>query len=199
MASSADLPVSRALGGPAAEGPRRVRTGYLFRGGDVSGVAPDEPVRVARGLRGRLRGAALLGVVAAIGALGACSGADAFLDAQLEHQLGKAGASTLDLGLVGPANWTRACVLGPYSTDARARELLGFDWAVEGRSDVTRRDDRFLLVFSDGRKVLGYVERQRAAADFTTLAPPCVERAAARLAIVSRADGGRELRRAPAP
>ena len=195
MASSADLPVIRGLGDGAATRPGALRNGVPARPGFMTDVAPGEPVGRATGCRALGRAAAL----ALLGALGACSGADAFLDAQLEHQLGKAGATTLDLGLVGPANWTRACVLGPYSTDARARELLGFDWAVEGRSDVTRRDDRFLLVFTDGRQVLGYVERQRAAGDFTTLQPPCVERAAARLALVPRTDGVRELRRVAAP
>lgn len=161
----------------------------------MPGVAPDEPVGAARGRRG-LRAAV---ASAALGALGACSGADAFLDAQLEHQLGKAGATTLELGLVGPANWTRACVLGPYTTDARARALLGFDWPVEGRSGVTRGDERFLLVFTDGRQVLGYVERRRAAAEPTTLDPPCVARAAAQLALERRADGVLQVRHGPAP
>lgn len=195
MASSADLPVNRALRGRATVKPRPVRNPPRAPADGVTGVAPDEPTGGAIGSL-RLR---QVPACAALLALGACSGADAFLDAQLEHQLGKVGATTLDLGLVGPANWTRACVLGPYSTDARARELLGFDWKVEGRSEVTRLDDRFLLVFSDGRQVLGYVERQRAAGDFTTLQPPCVERAAAQLALVPRADGVRELRRAAAP
>lgn len=138
----------RGQGGGDAEWACRVRNPSRGRADAMPGVAPDEPVGAARGRRG-LRAAV---ASAALGALGACSGADAFLDAQLEHQLGKAGATTpLELGLVGPANWTRACVLGPYTTDARARALLGFDWPVEGRG-VTRGDERFLLVFTDSRR-----------------------------------------------
>jgi hypothetical protein len=110
-----------------------------------------------------------------------CSPADRFLDAQIDYQLGKGGSPTLDLGKVGPAQWTRVCVLGPYATDALARERLGFDWAVTRHTSLADGDDRVALVFSDGARVLAFVERPRASADFTTLQPPCRERAAARL------------------
>lgn len=122
--------------------------------------------------------------------LAACSQSDAFIGAQLDHQLRQGEAPTLDLGQVGPAHWTRACVLGPYTSDARAAELLGFPWELARRSDVGRRDDRFVLAFSDGRQVLGFVERPRADGDFTTLQPPCFTRDAARFATRREAGGG---------
>ncbi|MCU0759493.1 MAG: hypothetical protein MUF07_09940 [Steroidobacteraceae bacterium] len=123
--------------------------------------------------------------------LAACSQSDAFIGAQLDHQLRQGSTPTLDLAQVGPANWTRACVLGPGTSDARAAELLGFPWELGRRSDVARRDDRFVLAFSDGRKVLGFVERMRADGDFTTLQPPCFARDAARF--VTRRDAGGRL------
>jgi hypothetical protein len=132
-------------------------------------------------------------------ALAACSQSDAFIGAQLDHQLRQGDAPTLDLAQVGPANWTRACVLGPYTSDARAAELLGFPWELTRRSDVARRDDRFVLAFSDGRQVLGFVERARADGDFTTLQPPCFARDAARFATRREAGGGLVVVARPVP
>lgn len=124
----------------------------------------------------RLALAALAGVGCA-----SCSPSDRFLDAQIEHQLGQGEPPTLDLALVGPAQWTRVCVLGPYATDAQARALLGVPWEVERNTSLRTRDDRVALVFSDGRRVLAFVERERAAGDFTTVEPACRGRDAARL------------------
>ena len=134
--------------------------------------------------------AAAAGAVATVAlGLACCSQSDAFIGAQLDHQLRQGSAPTVDLAQVGPANWTRACVLGPRTSDARAAELLGFPWELGRRSDVPRRDDRFVLAFSDGRRVLGFVERPRADGDFTTLQPPCFARDAARFATRREADG----------
>jgi hypothetical protein len=139
------------------------------------------------------RAAAVAAAAAAISlGLAACSESDAFIGAQLDHQLRQGSSPTVDLAQVGPANWTRACVLGPGTSDARAAELLGFPWELARRSDVARRDDRFVLAFGDGRRVLGFVERARADGDFTTLQPPCFTRDAARFA-TRRVAGGRLL------
>ena len=121
--------------------------------------------------------------LAALAVLGcaSCSQADGFLDAQIDHQLRQDDPPTLDLTLVGPAQWTRVCVFGPCATDALARERLGFDWDVERLTSLARDDGKVALVFSDGRRVLAFVERARAAADFTTVSPACRGRDAARL------------------
>ncbi len=127
-------------------------------------------------------------VIAVLGGAG-CSQSDRFLGAQIDFQLGRGASPTLDLGRVGPAKWTRACVLGPYVGDAQARALLGFAWPAAQHTSIDRREDITVLVFTDGVRVLAFVERPRKDGDFTGVQPPCVTRDAARLATRRDRDG----------
>jgi hypothetical protein len=124
----------------------------------------------------------------ALGSAG-CSQSDSFLGAQIDHQLRQGETPTLDLGRVGPANWTQVCVLGPYTDDGAAAQRLGFPWPASTLTSIGGRDDRVVLAFTDGRKMLAFVERPRADGDFTRLQPPCLARAAARLTMRRDADG----------
>lgn len=137
-------------------------------------------------------------LLAALAGCAGCSPSDRFLDAQIDYQLRQGGTPTLDLARVGPANWTRACVLAPFTDDGRAAALLGFPWPAARLTSIDRRDDVAVLAFTDGRKVLAFVERQRAAGDFAGLQPPCVTRDAARLATRRAADGRLLLQVPPA-
>lgn len=116
-----------------------------------------------------------------------CSQSDSFLGAQIDHQL-RQGA-TLDLAKVGPAKWTRVCVLGPYTDDRAAQGLLGVPWPASRLTSIGARDDRVALVFTDGARVLAFVERPRADGDFAMIRPPCLSRAEARLSTERDADG----------
>ena len=159
--------------------------------------------RWARRAASRVQAApAWVAAVAAV-ALGcaSCSQSDSFLGAQIDFQLRQGATPTLDLGKVGPANWTRLCVLGPYTDDAAAQALLGLPWPASRLTSLAERDDSVALVFSDGAKVLAFVERPRAEGDFTTVQPPCLTRAEARLETRRDADGRLRVLRpgAPAP
>ncbi len=127
-----------------------------------------------------------------------CSQSDQFLAAQIDHQLRKHEPPSLDLGQVGPAKWARACVLAPYTDDARAAALLGFPWPAARNTSIDRRDDIAVLVFTEGERVLAFVERSRGDGDFTGVQPPCVTRAAPQLT-TRRDAAGRLLIVRPAP
>jgi hypothetical protein len=124
-----------------------------------------------------------------------CSQSDSFLGAQIDYQLRQGTAPTLDLAKVGPVNWTRVCVLGPYTDDRAAQDLLGMPWPASRLTSLGERDDRVALVFTDGTKVLAFVERPRADGDFSSVKPPCLSRAEARLSTQRAADGPLRIQR----
>jgi len=128
-------------------------------------------------------------VLALVLGCASCSQSDSFLGAQIDHQLRQGPAPTLDLAMVGPVKWTRVCVLGPHTDDRAAQALLGMPWPASRLTSIGERDDRVALVFTDGAKVLAFVERPRGDGDFTTVRPPCLSRAEARLSTQRDADG----------
>jgi hypothetical protein len=166
------------------------------------GRSPDPLTGARRAASGPRRAAARAGGAApalilavAFGCAG-CSHSDRFVDAQIDYQLRQGESPSLDLGQVGPANWSRACVLPPFTDDARAAALLGFPWPAARLTSIDRRDDVAVLVFTDGAKVLAFAERRRADGDFSALQPPCVTRDAARLT-TRRAPDGRLVLQGP--
>lgn len=134
-------------------------------------------------------GGARAGVLALALGCASCSQSDSFLGAQIDHQLRQGEAPTLDLAKVGPVTWTRVCVLGPYADDRAAQALLGMPWPASCLTSLGERDDRVALVFTDATRVLAFVERPRADGDFSTVQPPCLTRAEARLSTQRGADG----------
>jgi hypothetical protein len=144
------------------------------------------------------RGAPAWAAVLALGCAG-CSQSDSFLGAQIDFQLRQGETPTLDLAKVGPVTWTRVCVLGPGTDDGAAQALLGLPWPASRLTSLGDGDQRVALVFSDGAKVLAFVERSRADGDFTTLQPPCLTRAEARLETQRAADGRLRVLRPGAP
>lgn len=144
--------------------------------------------------------AARAGVLAIALGCASCSQSDSFLGAQIDHQLRQGEPPALDLAKVGPVSWTRVCVLGPRAGDREAQALLGMPWPASSLTSVGERDDRVALVFTDATRVLAFVERPRADGDFSTVQPPCLTRAEARLSTQRDADGRlRVLRPASAP
>jgi len=142
------------------------------------------PRRAAGSAAGRVAG-----LLWAMFGCASCSQSDQFLSAQLDYQLRQGEQPALDLAQVGPAKWTRTCVLGPYTGDAQVEALLGFAWPAAQHTSIDRRDDVAVLVFIEGARVLAFVERPRSGGDFTGVQPPCVTRQAARLATRRDADG----------
>jgi hypothetical protein len=124
----------------------------------------------------------------------ACSENDQFISIQIEKRLEAANWESLDLALVGPAQWETVCVLPPYTNNAQAKAILGFDWDAEGRTAIKSSDSINVLVFLREKKVLAFSEHSRAKGDFAELAPSCLPRAAAKVMRVGSMEPKRYVR-----
>ena len=112
--------------------------------------------------------------------LTACSRADPGISTRLAARV-DSGAATVDLAELGPPNWDKICVLGPYATNERAEQVLGFKWDAKGKSSIGSNDGINLLVFVKGQQVVAYAEHPRNKGDFRELKPPCMSRSHAQL------------------
>jgi hypothetical protein len=89
------------------------------------------------------------------------------------------GRSPIDMAKLGPEEWERFCVLGPYSMNESAEKLLGFKWDVDSKSKVGVDDSITLLLFVKDNAVLAYSEHPRSKGDFLKLEPRCLNRSQA--------------------
>jgi hypothetical protein len=62
--------------------------------------------------------------------LGACESAERINSKRIAEQFEASGNTSVDLAQANPEPWDKVCVLGPYATNAAAREMLGFEWDV---------------------------------------------------------------------
>ncbi|NMH68361.1 hypothetical protein HF072_06165 [Bacillus sp. RO3] len=62
-------------------------------------------------------------------------------------------------------DWDKAFLFTPYSTQDAIEETLGTDF--KDPSNISSRDDIYLLVFLHGDKVVQYVEMERLGSDFS--------------------------------
>lgn len=112
---------------------------------------------------------------------GCSSGSD--ISGQIESQLGASETAPINLAVVGPASWERVCVLGPYTDNKRAEQVLGFKWDAEANTSISGSDGINVLVFVQGTDVVAYTEHPRSKGDFSQLQPQCLHR---NLATVTR-------------
>jgi hypothetical protein len=83
---------------------------------------------------------------------------------------------------VGPGDWDRVCVLGPYSGNETAQIVLGFAWDAEAKTSIALDDGINVLVFTSGKSVVAYSQHPRNKGDFASIASTCSSRQEARLA-----------------
>jgi hypothetical protein len=102
------------------------------------------------------------------------------ISAQIAHQFDS--RDTVDLSTVGPDDWDRVCVLGPYSGNETAQNVLGFDWDAEAKASIALNDGINVLVFTSGKSVVAYSEHPRNKGDFASVASTCSSRQEAKLA-----------------
>lgn len=62
-------------------------------------------------------------------------------------------------------DWDKAFLFTPYSTQEAIEDELGTDF--KDPSNISMRDDIYLLVFLEGNKVVQYVEMERQGSDFS--------------------------------
>lgn len=89
-------------------------------------------------------------------------------------------SESVDLATAVPGNWDRVCVLGPYSNNAMAAQVLGFTWPVETLTEIEHNDGISLLVFVQGESVAKHVEHSRRSGDFSNLTGRCFSQANAK-------------------
>jgi hypothetical protein len=117
------------------------------------------------------------------------------ISAQIRAQLDSTTSGTIDLSRVGPSTWTRVCILGPYSTNETAAQLLGFRWDAEAASSIATDDAIALLVFVREQEVVASAEQRRGQGDFAGLAGQCFMRDRAILVRHVTSDGRVHLSR----
>lgn len=115
-----------------------------------------------------------------------CSSEDPDISRQLAHRVAAQPDGPVDLAQIGPADWDKVCVLGPYTLNAQAEAVLGFAWDAERRTRIAATDDIVVLVFVRGADVRAYTQYPRRAGDLAGLQPPCLPRTRAQ--IVRRTD-----------
>ena len=81
----------------------------------------------------------------------------------------------VELATLVPGTWDRVCVLGPYSSNKDAKELMGFEWDLEEESVISTFDSFTLLVFVAKDKVEQFIELSREA-DFASQDKNCFDK-----------------------
>ena len=89
----------------------------------------------------------------------------------------------IDLAALVEGTWDLVCVVGPYSTQKRIRDISGVPTAPILKSNIYQSDSIALLVFVGGNSIQRFVELPRQHADFTALHGECFKRPEARFRI----------------
>ncbi len=67
----------------------------------------------------------------------------------------------------------KVCIFGPYSSNADVSEILGFDWDIESRTNISSSDSVNIIVFTKNKKVIEYTAHPRNKNDFYKLSRNC--------------------------
>ena len=65
--------------------------------------------------------------------------------------------------------WDKVCIFGPYTNNQKARQVLGFDWDLEARSQIHFSDSINALIFLYQGSVNQVVDLRRRIVDFKVL------------------------------
>jgi len=84
--------------------------------------------------------------------------------------------SRVDLSQEIQGNWTRVCVIGPYSDNEQASRIVGFAIDVERPSDIERSDAIVLIAVIDAEQSASLLRVERNIADFAALSGECFRR-----------------------
>ena len=95
----------------------------------------------------------------------------------LSYQLGlQPVQGYVDLSHALPGDWARVCILGPYSTNDIARDVVGRDVNVQTRSSIYHSDSYALAVTVGDGDTVDLYDIYRTPSDFTRLHGECYRR-----------------------
>lgn len=103
--------------------------------------------------------------------LGGCSGKEKAVSVDLVIE-----ESMVDLRRQLEGEWQQVCILGPYSNQHHAEEVLGFSYDVVANSHIYSSDSIALLVAVKDGMAVGAYEVNRTNVDFTQLNGQCFNR-----------------------
>jgi hypothetical protein len=134
----------------------------------------------------------LISVAAAL--LSACSKGDSSISAAIADQFGRKTVNVIDLSVVGPSGWDRACILTPYTSNVETEKVLGFKWDSDTKTSIGGSDGINVVVFLRGQEVLAFTEHPRYKGDFSGVDSRCVSRERAKFVRIAGEDGWTYLR-----
>jgi hypothetical protein len=123
--------------------------------------------------------AALLVAIVAAGC--ARQAGDSHFREALETEIGAAGSGTADLSRLGSKNWTRICILKPYTNNEGAESVLGFKWNSEKYTSIATNDGIVVVVITAADTVESFTEYSRSKGDFASIQPRCTTRSGAKV------------------
>jgi hypothetical protein len=88
---------------------------------------------------------------------------------ELWQQMRHSPDATVDFALVGPADWQRVYIFGPYTPHERIDDALGFHWADAERTSIAYNDGVNLVVFARSGEVVGWFEHPRGRGDLVEI------------------------------
>ena len=80
---------------------------------------------------------------------------------------------TVNFSKATSLKFDKVCIFGPYSSNADASEILGFDWDIESKTNITSSDSVNIIVFTKNKKMIEYVAHPRNKNDFHKLNRKC--------------------------
>lgn len=115
-------------------------------------------------------------VLLALNLLTACAPGDSKVTNEIARKFKQSGGKSINLVEAVPSSWEKVCILGPYSNNKVAEEVLGFSWDVEARTSILLNEGISLLLFVRGKEVVESKEHPRGDGDFSNLTRKCFAR-----------------------
>ncbi|WP_342807992.1 hypothetical protein [Alteromonas sp. M12] len=98
-------------------------------------------------------------------------------------------SGVVDLSIEVGGNWDKVCFITPYTDNAGAKEVLGFDFNVEEKSGISILDGITLVIATKGSQVIEYFETPRSNIDFSSLNSGCFSKFNAKFKVVKDNNG----------
>lgn len=105
---------------------------------------------------------------------------------KIYSQLKQSEWKTIEFSKSVPFQFDKVCLFGPYSTNERTKEALGFYWDIELKTQISGNDGINVIVFVKDNEVISYVKHPRHKGDFWRLSSKCFDYKNTKLTRVSK-------------